>query len=133
MDGLRWRDNHAIEYCTDQRCHHSGGRHVVRILRQAHPHGARTAAGRKTADVNLVSCHRNSLYFRDRSLTVAAQQNQHVTEPQPSASGLEQFAYSTLAAGEVTVCFDPELTKVEAIVEAIRKSGYQAAVPATKD
>ena len=38
-----------------------------------------------------------------------------------------------LAAGEVTVCFNPELTKVEAIVEAIRKSGYQAAVPATKD
>ena len=38
-----------------------------------------------------------------------------------------------LAAGEVTVCFDPELTRVEAIVEAIRKNGYQAAVPATKD
>lgn len=38
-----------------------------------------------------------------------------------------------LAAGEVTVCFNPELTKVEAIVEAIRKGGYQAAVPATKD
>ena len=34
-----------------------------------------------------------------------------------------------LAAGEVKVCFDPELTKVDAIVEAIRKSGYLADVP----
>jgi copper chaperone CopZ len=38
-----------------------------------------------------------------------------------------------LADGEVTVCFNPELTTVEAIVEAIRKSGYRAAVPATND
>ena len=38
-----------------------------------------------------------------------------------------------LPAGEVTVRFNPEATKVEAIVEAIRKSGYQAALPATKD
>jgi copper chaperone CopZ len=38
-----------------------------------------------------------------------------------------------LAAGEVTVCFDPEATKAAAIVEAIRESGYQAALQATKD
>ena len=38
-----------------------------------------------------------------------------------------------LARGEVTVCFNPELTTIETIVEAIRKSGYQAAVAATKD
>ena len=34
-----------------------------------------------------------------------------------------------LARSEVTVCFDPELTKVAAIVEAIRKSGYRADLP----
>jgi Cu+-exporting ATPase len=38
-----------------------------------------------------------------------------------------------LAAGEVTVRFNPELTNVEALVEAIRKSGYQAALPETRD
>ena len=38
-----------------------------------------------------------------------------------------------LATSEVTVCFNPKLKKVEAIVEAIRKSGYQAALSATKD
>jgi copper chaperone CopZ len=38
-----------------------------------------------------------------------------------------------LAAGEVTVCFNPEFANVEALVQAIRKSGYQAALPQTRD
>ena len=56
----------------------------------------------------------------------------HIRTALEQQSGVKT-AEVDLAAGEVTVCFNPELTKVEAIVEAIRKGGYQAAVPATKD
>ena len=38
-----------------------------------------------------------------------------------------------LAAGEVTVCFDPANTSLQALVETIRENGYRAAMPAVED
>lgn len=56
----------------------------------------------------------------------------HIRKALDELGGVEA-AHVHLAAREVTVSFDPQKTGVDAIVRAIRKSGYAAEAPSERE
>lgn len=56
----------------------------------------------------------------------------HIQKALEELGGVEASEVN-LAAREVTVSFDPQVTGVEPIVSAIRKSGYAAEIPSAPE
>lgn len=78
----------------------------------------------------------NTASFREITIPVAGMSCgscvKHIRTALNQQPGVKT-AEINLAAGQVTVWFDPELANIEALVEAIRKSGYRATLPTIED